>query len=136
MPNLCAEADVYRASQKGNHVMIVARGSHTEPGYFVELQKGPQDVFPPLFFLLHTDPEPGTHGDPRFSVEASFESLQPIDTVKVTDARGTHAVPVDSTVSSDRTTVENQARDVLSIQGKVPAAGSDAFLYRGYDKKP
>lgn len=76
-------------------ISILAHGVHPTSGYEVIFHKSPQEVYPPEFSLWHLKPA-GTSLDviTPFAKFMSFEAHGKVNKVRITDATGSHDVPV------------------------------------------
>ncbi len=86
----------YSAEQVPGAVIIHAWGETPTPNYKVWLQPGPEDIFPPIYDLWWLAPggvQPQI--ETPFHVHAAFAAEEPIRSVTVRDANGSHTVPVE-----------------------------------------
>lgn len=92
---LCGEVVEFRAFQVKDAVTLLAYGSHPTAGFRISLQLKPEDIYPPEFALTHTRPAgPVAQVVTPFVVSASFNSAEPIEELKIEDAKGEHGVRV------------------------------------------
>lgn len=91
-----ATADTLTATQIPGRVVLKASGFKPTPGHEVRFEQGLIEVFPPVFSLLQIPPT-GTVNQviTPFETDTFFAATEPVASVKITDARGTHEVPVD-----------------------------------------
>src|SRR5687768_2321234 len=86
----------YRAEQARDAVIIFAFGWHPTPGYIDFFEQSPIDVFPPEFIFRSIPPGVIV---PQvvtpFAIWVMFGASEPIKTVTVHDADGSHEVPVE-----------------------------------------
>ncbi len=88
----------YRANQVPGAVIIFADGNHNRAGYHVFFEKSPLRIFPPQHILYHNPPaENSAQVITPFHVRTQFAATEPIETVIVRDAKGSHRVRVDQT---------------------------------------
>ena len=86
----------YLAWQVPGLVAIAATGVHPTAGYEVFFEQSPLAVFPPQFRLLHVKPAgPVAQVITPFSAITTISTQQKIDRVVVSDASGSHGVPVE-----------------------------------------
>jgi len=85
----------YSAKQKGWEVTVTALGECPTAGYQVKLVQSPLRIWPPQWLLAQKKPDgPVAQVITPFEVESTFKSDDPVEWVKVTDARGGQNVPV------------------------------------------
>ena len=86
----------YSAEQVGRVVRVAAKGENPTAGYEVKLVQSPLRIWPPQWMLARKRPE-GTVAQAitPFEVSGSFESAEPVKSVRVNDAAGGVDVPVE-----------------------------------------
>jgi hypothetical protein len=85
----------YSAEQRGGQVTITANGESATAGYQVKLVQSPLRIWPPQWLLAHKKPDGAVaQVITPYEVSASFKAQEPVEWLKVTDARGSMHVPV------------------------------------------
>lgn len=116
-PNVQLCAATYTAQWFGGEVLIVAAGFHPTSGHQVFFQRSPLTVFPPVFSLWHVAPSgPVLNVVTPFTSQVTFTAKEPVPTVVVNDAQGSHVVKVDVVPDS-----------IKSHVSMMPAVGSAAI---------
>ena len=88
----------FRAQQVPGAVIIFAEGWHPTSGYVDFFEQSPIDIYPPEFILWQIAPTgPTLDVITPFAIWVMFGAEEPIKTVRVTDADGTHEIKVEQT---------------------------------------
>ena len=85
----------YEAYQIENIVVVLAYGQHKSTGYKVALRQRPEEIYPPIFELVHTEPG-GLNAQviTPYAAIGHFKLGAPVKGLRVIDADGEHNVRV------------------------------------------
>jgi len=90
-----APAATYSASQTADEVTLKARGEHPAANYEAKLFPSPLRIWPPQYLLgRHQTGEIGAQVITPFETSASFNSTDPVQQLRVSDAAGGHDIQV------------------------------------------
>lgn len=89
----------YEAHQINGIVVVLAYGQHKSTGYKVSLRQRPEEIYPPMFELVHTEPG-GINAQvlTPYATIGHFKVGAPVKTIHIIDADGKHDVPVKKAV--------------------------------------
>ncbi len=91
-----AEVATYSARQIAGCVVVYAVGVHQSSGHTVFFRRDPGEQFPPQFSLWHAHSGvPEIHTVTPFAASVSFQTMKEVRSLVVSDAAGTHVVPVE-----------------------------------------
>lgn len=85
----------FEAHQIDGIVVVLAYGQHKSTGYKVALRQRPEEIYPPMFELVHTEPG-GINAQvlTPYATIGHFKVGAPVKSIRVFDADGQHDVPV------------------------------------------
>jgi hypothetical protein len=87
----------YRAKRVGDHVVLVAFGTHPTSGYKAKFRQLPIEIYPPQFEFLEQKPGGITlQVLTPFAEIASFKAAGKVKAVIVHDGNGKHTVKVEA----------------------------------------
>lgn len=94
-PWVLSNSAKYKALQIDDVVVVIAYGNHISTGYKVMLRKRPEEIYPPMFDLVHTEPG-GLNAQviTPFAALGHFKASTQVKQILVIDAQGKHAIPV------------------------------------------
>lgn len=91
----------YEAHQIDGIVVVLACRQHKSTGYRVALRQRPEEIYPPIFELVHTEPGGiNAHVLTRYATIGHFKLGASVKCIRVCDADGQHEVPVKQTKKS------------------------------------
>ena len=114
----------YNAQQVPDAVIIFATGCHPTPGYVDFFEQSPIRIFPPQF-IFRTIPPTGIFPQvlTPFAIWVMFGASEPIETVTVHDADGSHEIKVEQ--------VKDAAKQYSWVTGNVMRSGGEGTAARG-----
>lgn len=123
----------YTAEQVSDAVIIFATGCHRTPGYIDFFEQSPIRIFPPQF-ILWTIPPTGIVPQvlTPFAIWVMFGASDPVETVTVHDADGSHEIKVEQV--AERISAANQYATWMS--GNVMRGGGEGTQARAVFDRP
>jgi hypothetical protein len=114
----------YTAEQVPEAVIIFATGCHPTPGYVDFFEQSPIRIFPPQF-IFRTIPPTGMFPQvlTPFAIWVMFGASEPIQTVTVHDADGSHAIKVQQVK-------DTAAKQYAWVTGNVMRSGAEGTTAR------
>ena len=121
----------YNAQQVPDAVIIFATGCHPTPGYVDFFEQSPIRIFPPQF-IFRTIPPTGIFPQvlTPFAIWVMFGASEPVETVTVHDADGSHEIKVEQV--GDRIA----AKQYAWVTGNVMRSGGEGTTARAVFDRP
>jgi hypothetical protein len=116
----------YNAEQVPDAVIIFATGCHPTPGYVDFFEQSPIRIFPPQF-IFRTIPPTGIFPQvlTPFAIWVMFGASEPIETVTVHDADGSHEIKVEQVK-------DIAAKQYAWVTGNVMRSGGEGTTARAF----